>query len=55
MRLACVESGHDPANAAALAEIEAQSGRPPSDVLRALHYRPELFATFVSSLNQCPF
>jgi len=81
VRLACAESGHDPRNAAALAEIEAQSGRPPSDVLRALHYRPELFgrpfsdaldlamrgesewsagerelfAAFVSSLNQCPF
>ena len=81
MRLACVESGHGERERAALAEIEAQSGRPPSDVLKTLYYRPEvfgrpfsdvldvamrgesdwsagereLFATFVSSLNQCPF
>ena len=81
MRLVCVESGHDERERAALAEIAAQSGRPPSDVLKTLYYRPEvfgrpfsdvldvamrgesdwsagereLFATFVSSLNQCPF
>ncbi len=64
-----------------LAEIETESGRPPSDVVKTLYYRPEtfgrpfsdvldvamrsdsdwspgereLFATFVSSLNQCRF
>ena len=27
----------------------------PLGVLKTLHYRPELFAAFVSSLNQCPF
>jgi hypothetical protein len=81
MRLACVESGHAPGERAVLGQIEAMSGRPPSDVLRTLYYRPdlfgrpfsnvldlamrgesdwsnaerELFAAFVSSLNQCPF
>lgn len=81
MRLVCVETGHGPREKAVLAAIEAASGRPPSDVLKTLYYRPEifgrpfsdvldvamrgesdwnngereLFATFVSSLNQCPF
>ncbi len=81
MRLACVESGHGPREHDTLAAIEAASGRPPSDVLKTLYYRPEifgrpfsdvldlamrgesdwshgereLFATFVSSLNLCPF
>jgi hypothetical protein len=81
VRLACVESGHGPRERETLGAIEAASGRPPSDVLKTLYYRPEifggpfsdaldlamrgesdwspgereLFATFVSSLNQCPF
>jgi hypothetical protein len=81
MRLACVDSGHAPGERAVLAEMESTSGRPPSDVLKTLYYRPEifgrpfsdvldlamrgesdwshaereLFAAFVSSLNQCPF
>jgi hypothetical protein len=81
VRLACVESGHAPGERAVLDQIEAMSGRPPSDVLKTLYYRPEifgrpfsdvlnvamrgesdwthaereLFAAFVSSLNQCLF
>ena len=81
MRLACVEAGHGPHERATLGAIEAASGRPPSDVVKTLYYRPEifgrpfsnvldvamrgesdwsnaereLFAAFVSSLNQCPF
>jgi hypothetical protein len=81
VRLTCVEAGHAAAERAVLDEIEATSGRPPSDVLKTLYYRPdvfgrpfsdlldvamrgdsdwshgerELFAAFVSSLNQCPF
>jgi hypothetical protein len=81
VRLWCVKEGSGPSERAALAEIEAASGRPPSDVVKTLYYRPEifgrpfsdaldlamrgesnwspgereLFATFVSSLNQCRF
>ncbi len=81
MRLACVDSGHDPSEARVLDLIRAQRGAEPPDVLKTLHYRPELFgrpysaaldaamrgpsgwtagerelfAAFVSSLNQCPF
>ena len=81
MRLACVESGHDPSQAQVLDLIRTQRGVEPPDVLKTLHYRPEifgrpfsdaldlamrgpsdwsggereLFAAFVSSLNQCPF
>ena len=81
MRLACVESGHGSRERVTLDAIEAASGRPPSDVVKTLYYRPEifgrpfsdvldlamrgesdwspaereLFAAFVSSLNQCPF
>ena len=81
MRLACVDSGHDPPEARVLDLIRAQRGAEPPDVLKTLHYRPELFgrpyskaldlamrgpsawsagerelfAAFVSSLNQCPF
>jgi hypothetical protein len=81
MRLRCVESGHAPREAAALEAMRNASGREPVDVLKTLHYRPEifgrpfsdaldlamrgdsdwtpgereLFAAFVSSLNQCPF
>ncbi len=81
MRLECVESGHDPSEAHVLELIRTQRGAEPPDVLKTLHYRPELFgrpysevldlamrgssdwsagerelfAAFVSSLNQCPF
>jgi hypothetical protein len=81
MRLRSVESDHEPAEAAVLAALRRETGREPVDVLKALHYRPEifgrpfsdaldlamrgasdwtpgereLFAAFVSSLNQCPF
>jgi len=81
MRLRCVESGHASPEAAALEAMRNASGREPVDVLKTLHYRPEifgrpfsaaldlamrghsdwtpgereLFAAFVSSLNQCPF
>ena len=81
MRLACVESAHDADEAAVLERIRAERGTEPPDVLKTLHYRPELFgrpfsealelamrgpsdwsagerelfAAFVSALNQCPF
>jgi hypothetical protein len=81
LRLACVESGHEPQEAAALDSLRTTTGREPVDVLKTLHYRPELFgrpfsavldvamrgdsdwtpgerelfAGYVSSLNQCPF
>lgn len=81
MRLARVESGHEPRNAAVLDKFRELSGREPVDVVKMLYYRPELFgrpfsaaldlamrgesdwtpaerelfAAYVSSLNQCPF
>jgi hypothetical protein len=81
MRLSCVESGHDPRESRVLDLIRTERGAEPPDVLKTLHYRPELFgrpfsdtldvamrgpsdwsdgerelfAAFVSSLNQCPF
>jgi hypothetical protein len=81
MRLRCLENGHDPQEAQALELMRAERGTEPPDVLKTLHYRPELFgrafsdtlesamhdrsdwsigerelfAAFVSSLNQCPF
>jgi len=81
MRLTSVDSGHGLGERAVLEQIETMSGRPPSDVLKTLYYRPEifgrpfsevldlamrgesdwsnaereLFAAFVSSLNQCLF
>jgi len=81
MRLRAVESGHEPQEAAALDFVRSQRGGMVPDVLRTLHYRPEifgrpfskvldtamrgpsdwspaereLFAAYVSSLNQCPF
>ena len=81
MRLAVVESGHRPPEAAVLDQIREAVGREPVDVVKTLYYRPdlfgrpfsdvlddamrgssdwsagerELFAAFVSSLNQCPF
>jgi hypothetical protein len=81
VRLGCLESGHDPGEAQVLDAIRGMRGAEPPDVLKTLHYRPELFgrpysevldramrgpsdwsagerelfAAFVSSLNQCPF
>jgi hypothetical protein len=81
MRLTCVETGHDADEAIVLERIRAERSSEPPDVLKTLHYRPELFgrpfsdalelalrgpsdwsagerelfAAFVSSLNQCPF
>jgi hypothetical protein len=81
VRLQCLEEGHDPQEAQLLEFIRSQRGTEPPDVLKTLHYRPELygrpfsaaldpamngpsdwsvgerelFAAFVSSLNQCPF
>jgi hypothetical protein len=81
VRLSVVESGHDPHEAAVLDMLRAASKREPVDVVKTLHYRPEifgepfcnaldvamraesdwspaereLFAAYVSSLNQCPF
>jgi len=81
VRLRCLEDGHEPQDAQALDFIRSQRGAEPPDVLKTLHYRPELFgrpfsdalelamhgesdwsvgerelfAAFVSSLNQCPF
>jgi hypothetical protein len=81
VRLRCLEDGHEPREAEALELIRGQRGTEPPDVLKTLHYRPELFgrpfsdtldlamngpsdwsvgerelfAAFVSSLNQCPF
>jgi hypothetical protein len=81
VRLRCLESGHEPGEARVLDAIREARGAEPPDVLKTLHYRPELFgrpysevldramrgpsdwsagerelfAAFVSSLNQCPF
>jgi hypothetical protein len=81
VRLRCLEDGHEPREAEALELIRSHRGVEPPDVLKTLHYRPELFgrpfsdtlelamhgqsdwsvgerelfAAFVSSLNQCPF
>jgi hypothetical protein len=81
VRLCSLESGHDPREAKVLDAIRESRGAEPPDVLKTLHYRPELFgrpysdaldlamrgpsdwsvgerelfAAFVSSLNQCPF
>jgi hypothetical protein len=81
VRLRCLEAGHAPDEARVLDAMRAQRGAEPPDVLKTLHYRPdvfgrpfsetlelamhgpsdwsvgerELFAGFVSSLQQCPF
>jgi hypothetical protein len=81
VRLRCLEDGHDPREAQVLELIRSERGAEPPDVLKTLHYRPELFgrpfsdtldlamngpsdwsvgerelfAAFVSSVNQCPF
>jgi hypothetical protein len=43
MRLSVVEIGHDPREAAALEMIREARGAEPPDVLKTLHYRPEIF------------
>ena len=43
MRLPIVESGHDPQEAAALDFVRSQRGGEVPDVLKTLHYRPEIF------------
>ena len=43
MRLAVVDGGHAPAEAAVLAEIRERSGAEPLGVVKTLLYRPELF------------
>jgi hypothetical protein len=43
MRLAVVDHGHAPAEAAMLDEIRERSGREPLGVVKTLLYRPELF------------
>jgi hypothetical protein len=43
MRLDCVDSGHDQSESQVLDLIRMQRGAEPPDVLKTLHYRPELF------------
>jgi hypothetical protein len=43
LRLAVVDSGHAPDEAAVLAAIRERSGAEPLGVVKTLHYRPELF------------
>ena len=43
MRLAVVDTGHAPGEAAVLARLREAFGREPSGVVKTLYYRPELF------------
>jgi len=43
MRLAVVDHGHAPAEAAVLAVIRERSGAEPLDVVKTIMYRPEIF------------
>jgi hypothetical protein len=43
MRLAVVDAGHAPSEAAMLASIRERSGAEPLGVVKTLLYRPELF------------
>jgi hypothetical protein len=43
MRLAALDAGHAPPEAAMLAEIRERSGQEPLGVVKTLLYRPELF------------
>jgi hypothetical protein len=43
MRLRSLEDGHVPEEAILLDAIRARRGTEPPDVLKTLHYRPELF------------
>ncbi len=53
MRLTCVENGHDPRELAVLDIIRRDRGMEPPDVLKTLHYRPEIFGRpFSEALDQ---
>jgi hypothetical protein len=43
MRLRVVEMGHEPQEQAVLDMLRTESGREPVDVVKTLHYRPEIF------------
>jgi len=43
VRLAVVDAGHAPEEAAVLAEIRERTGNEPLGVVKTLMYRPELF------------
>ena len=43
MRLAVIDNGHAPDEAAVLAMIRERSGREPFGVVKTLVYRPEIF------------
>jgi hypothetical protein len=43
VRLRCLEDGHHPLEAQILELIRSQRDAEPPDVLKTLHYRPELF------------
>jgi hypothetical protein len=43
VRLRSLEDGHVPAEAVLLDAVRARRGTEPPDVLKTLHYRPELF------------
>jgi hypothetical protein len=43
MRLAVVDAGHAPTEAAVLDQIRERTGREPLGVVKTLLYRPELF------------
>ncbi len=43
MRLAVVDAGHAPAEAAVLVQIRDRTGREPLGVVKTLLYRPEVF------------
>ena len=45
MRLAVVDTGHAPAEAAMLGAIRERTGGEPLGVVKTLLYRPELFGT----------
>ena len=53
MRLAAVDHGHAPEEAAMLAEIAERSGREPLGVVKTLLYRPELFGLPFSEALHC--
>ena len=43
MRLQSLDSGHEPGEATVLDVIRERRGAEPPDVLKTLHYRPEIF------------
>jgi hypothetical protein len=53
MRLAVVDTGHAPDEAALLDQIRERSGREPLGVVKTLLYRPDLFGRpFSQALDQ---